>query len=104
MHYQIADGYYMYRERFRFEVEPQSVMLGEPHFPGGEWQEDENFGRSEIFRREVSIQIPIVSDIGNARTIRLVAISQGCADGGICYLPSRQTKDFESLGIGDATR
>lgn len=104
VHYQIAEGYYMYRNRFRFEVEPQSVVLGEPRFPEGEWHEDEFFGRSQIFRNEVNIQIPIVSGSSAAGTIRLVAISQGCADGGICYLPTRQTVDFESLGIGGGTR
>jgi len=104
VHYQIAEGYYMYRDRFRFEVEPHSVVLGEPRFPEGEWHEDEFFGRSQIFRTEVSIQIPIVSGNIAAGTIRLVAISQGCADGGICYLPTRQTVDFESLGIGGGAR
>jgi len=104
VHYQIAAGYYMYRDRFRFEVEPESVVLGAPRFPEGEWHEDEFFGRSEIFRNEVNIQIPIVTGIGKARAIKLVAVSQGCADGGICYLPTRQTMEFESLGIGGGSR
>jgi thiol:disulfide interchange protein DsbD len=104
VHYQIAEGYYMYRDRFRFEVEPESVVLGAARFPDGEWHEDAFFGRSEIYRNEVNIQIPILSGIGEARAIRLVAVSQGCADGGICYLPTRQTMDFESLGIGGGSR
>lgn len=102
--YQIADGYYMYRDRFRFEVEPQSVVLGEPHFPDGEWHEDEFFGRSMIYRVQVTIQIPIVSGIDSVGAIRLLAISQGCADGGICYLPTRQSADFETLGIAGGAR
>lgn len=104
VHYQIAEGYYLYRKRFRFEVEPRSVVLGNPRYPDGEWHEDEFFGRSEIFRTEVNIQIPIVSGFDTAATIRLVAISQGCADGGICYLPTRQTAEFETLGIAGGAR
>lgn len=104
VHYDVAQGYYMYRERFRFEAEPHSVELGEPLFPEGEWHDDEYFGRSEIFRGEVSIRIPILSGPVRAGTFRLVAISQGCADGGICYLPTRQAIEFESLGIGVPAR
>ena len=103
-HYQIAEGYYMYRDRFRFEAEPHSVELGAPHFPDGEWHEDEYFGRSEIYRGEMSIRIPIVSGAGPVGTFRLVATSQGCADGGICYLPNRQIIEFESPRIGGEVR
>ncbi len=36
----IADGYYMYRERFRFALEPGSkAQLGAPQFPPGNAQE-----------------------------------------------------------------
>jgi len=98
VHYLIADGYYMYRGRYRFDVEPDSIMLGSPQFPPGQWHEDEFFGRSEIYRGEVTIRIPILSGSGRKQTIRLVAVSQGCADAGICYLPTTQTAAFEMLG------
>ncbi len=96
--YVIADGYYMYRDRFRFDVEPGTVILGAARFPAGQWHEDEFFGRSEIFRNAVTMQIPIVSGTESGQTIRLVAVSQGCADAGICYLPTTQTMDFVLLG------
>ena len=53
--YQIADGYYLYRERFRFAAEPASVMLGSPRFPEGEIHEVEFFGKQVTYRREVRI-------------------------------------------------
>jgi len=96
--YLIAEGYYMYRGRYRFDVEPDSIVLGTPQFPPGQWHEDEFFGTSEIYRGEVTIRIPILSGTGNSQTIRIVAVSQGCADAGICYIPTRQTADFEVLG------
>lgn len=96
--YLIADGYYMYRDRFRFDVEPRTVVLGAARFPVGQWHEDEFFGRSEIFRSDVTIEIPILSGTKTGQTIRLVAVSQGCADAGICYLPTTQTMDFVLLG------
>jgi thiol:disulfide interchange protein DsbD len=105
--YVIADGYYMYLDRFRFDVEPRGIVLGTPRFPAGQWHEDEFFGRSQVFRGQVIIGIPIVSGADVSGTIRLIAVSQGCADAGICYLPTEQTKDFEligSLGAPSPTR
>lgn len=105
--YVIADGYYMYLDRFRFDAEPGEIVLGTPQFPAGQWHEDEFFGRSQIFRGEVTIAIPIVSNVHGGGTIRLNAVSQGCADAGICYLPTQQSMDFEllgSLGTPDITR
>lgn len=103
--YTIADGYYMYRDRYRFEVEAKSIVLGSPQFPPGQWHEDEFFGRSEIYRGQITIRIPIVRTSGGRQTLRLLAVSQGCADDGICYLPTTQTMDFEMLGsLGDRDR
>jgi thioredoxin:protein disulfide reductase len=96
--YLIEDGYYMYRERFRFEAGPGPVSLGAPVLPAGVWHEDEFFGRSEIYRGEVTIRVPVLSGTSGSGTIRLTAISQGCADAGICYLPTTQTMDFERFG------
>ena len=53
VHYAIADGYYLYRERFRFAAEPASVTLGPPQFPKGQVHEDKFFGKQEIYRREI---------------------------------------------------
>jgi thiol:disulfide interchange protein DsbD len=98
--YVIADGYYLYRDRFRFDVEPGTIVLGEPQFPAGQWHEDEFFGRSQIFRGDVTIGVPIISNAHDGNAIRLKAVSQGCADAGICYLPTEQTMDFELISLG----
>ena len=85
--YRIADGYYMYRDKFRFTVIPQSAGLGEARFPPGKVTDDEFFGRVETYRGEVVIRLPVKSSAG----ITLKAVSQGCADVGVCYIPVTQT-------------
>jgi thioredoxin:protein disulfide reductase len=102
--FRIADGYYMYRDAYRFSVQPDSIALGEPQFPPGQWQEDEFFGGSEVYRNEVTIRLPIQSASRSRQTIRLVTVSQGCADVGVCYLPTTQIADFASLGLPGGTR
>ena len=85
--YRIADGYYMYRHKFSFTTIPQSAGLGEARFPPGKITVDEFFGRVETYRGEVVIRLPVKSSGG----ITLKAVSQGCADVGVCYIPVTQT-------------
>ncbi len=85
--WQIADGYYMYRDKFRFEVE--GGTLGKPSLPAGKVKVDENFGRVETYRGNVRIVLPI-EHVAAATTVRLKAVSQGCADAGLCYTPQTE--------------
>jgi thiol:disulfide interchange protein DsbD len=84
----ITDGYYMYREKFRFSAEPATVKLGEPDFPAGKVKDDEFFGKVHTYRGSVAIRIPV--DAGGATQFTLKAVSQGCWDKGICYPPTPQ--------------
>ena len=93
----IAEGYYMYRERFRFAAEPPSkARLGAPQFPPGTRKKDEFFGEVETYRKQVVIRIPVESA---GDSLNLVVTSQGCADAGVCYIPmdSRATIQLASF-------
>src|SRR5260221_2593357 len=59
--YAIADGYYLYRERFRFAAEPATVRLGEPQFSNGQMHEDKFFGKQGIYRKQVGIRLPLAA-------------------------------------------
>ena len=85
----IAEGYYMYREQFRFTPESSGLELGEPRIPDGTVKEDEFFGRVETYRHRIDIELPILA--ATSRNIELTARSQGCADLGVCYPPHFQT-------------
>ncbi len=85
--YQIADGYYLYRDKFAFSVEPSGEFsLGAAQLPPGKIKQDEYFGKVETYRREVIARIPLTRS-GNAASLTLKAVSQGCADVGVCYPP-----------------
>ncbi len=87
--FNVADGYYLYREKFRFFVEPDSAGLGAPSFPPGTMKDDEFFGWVETYRGLVVIRIPLKDGTaGNSVVLR--AESQGCADLGVCYPPQSQ--------------
>lgn len=98
--FQIADGYYMYRDKFQFSVTPATVMLGAPEIPPGKVKQDEFFGRVETFRKDVVIKLPLTRSTPDAQTITLKVISQGCADAGVCYTPQEQ---FAKLALPAAS-
>ncbi len=90
--YRIAPGYYMYRERFAFEIEASDTpaRFGAASMPPGKIMEDEFFGKMETYRDAVRIRLPIIFDAAAATELRVKAMSQGCADIGVCYPPQKQ--------------
>jgi thiol:disulfide interchange protein DsbD len=80
--YAIADGYYMYRERFKFAA--SGVKLGEPQVPPGKVKFDDTFNKEvETYHHAVAIRIPVQGD----GPFTLNVTGQGCADKGLCYPP-----------------
>jgi thiol:disulfide interchange protein DsbD len=93
--YQIADGYYMYRERFAFRAE--GATLGEPVIPHGKVKFDETFQKDvETYRKMVVVTLPVEA----AGPFKLVATSQGCADKGLCYTPMESQASLSPNGGG----
>ena len=100
--YQIAPGYYMYRDRFRFTLGPAGVKPGEPQLPAGKKHRDEFFGEVETYRGSLSILLPFEPGDTGVPAIQLAAVSQGCADIGVCYVPHEQKAELRlaSLSTG----
>ncbi|HSD40624.1 MAG TPA: protein-disulfide reductase DsbD [Burkholderiales bacterium] len=99
--FDIARGYYMYRDKFAFAAEPTGVKLGPAVFPKGEIKKDEFFGVMETYRKQVAVMLPVQAD---AEKLKLAVTSQGCADIGVCYPPQTQTVEVQlaALSSGDA--
>ena len=88
----IADGYYMYREKFKFESLDPAVQLKPARIPAGIKKRDEFFGEVETFRKGVKVELPIARAQSGAQNLKLRITSQGCADIGVCYPP--QTREL----------
>jgi thiol:disulfide interchange protein DsbD len=89
--WQIADGYYLYRNKLRLQSDTPGVELGAPTLPPGERRQDEFFGEVDIYRRAVTVSAPLKATATAPDAISLKALSQGCADAGLCYPPQQQT-------------
>lgn len=81
----IANGYYMYRERFGFSVTRGEATLGEPMLPQGQIKFDASLQKKiEIYRHDMIIHLPVTRAVGS---FELAVHAQGCADQGLCYTP-----------------
>ena len=103
INFAIAPGYYLYRERFKFEAEPglggAAFKLGTPDFPQGARKKDEFFGEVETYRGKLTVLLPVERLGSGGDTLKLAVTSQGCADVGVCYVPM-QTKATIKLAAG----
>ncbi|MFQ5995414.1 MAG: protein-disulfide reductase DsbD [Acidiferrobacterales bacterium] len=84
----IADGYYMYRDKFRFEALDPSVSVGSPELPPGAKKTDPYFGTTEIYTGVVTARVPLVRHDKSVDVVRVRITSQGCNEPiGVCYPP-----------------
>jgi len=90
----IVDGYYLYREKFKFESNTPGITTGTGVYPKGKVKEDEFFGKVETYRHDIAIDIPL-NRTGDLQSLELNITSQGCADIGICYPPQKQLVKLE---------
>jgi thiol:disulfide interchange protein DsbD len=92
----IADGYYLYRDRMKFEA--AGARLGKAVFPPGLAHKDEFFGEQQIYRKEVRVRVPAEA----AGAFDLKVTSQGCADAGVCYVPMESRASLRMTGATSA--
>ncbi|MFK7887623.1 MAG: protein-disulfide reductase DsbD domain-containing protein, partial [Gammaproteobacteria bacterium] len=85
--FEIADGYYLYKDKFEFTGQSDLAQVGRPQFPQGKIKEDEFFGEVEVFYGQKEILIPISRASPAAGELELNVAFQGCAEDGICYPP-----------------
>lgn len=93
--FEIAPGYYMYRERLGFGAAPEGTAIT-PAVPPGHVKYDPTFEKNvEIYHD--SLVIPIALAAAGAEA-KLSVTSQGCAEKGLCYPP--RTDDFKVEASG----
>jgi thiol:disulfide interchange protein DsbD len=100
VNWEIAEGYYLYREKIEFELtNADGVKIGDYDIPRGAPKHDEAFGQVEIFHNELGFDLPIVRTNSSAQTINLHAKYQGCADRGVCYPSSSAQNACLAAGL-----
>jgi len=92
--WQIADGYYLYQKRLKFDG---LAAENAPALPEGESHSDEYFGEQPVYRQGLELKIP-------ATAKGQIKVSyQGCADAGLCYPPQTRVIDLGGKAAAAAT-
>ncbi|QIM45276.1 protein-disulfide reductase DsbD [Leclercia adecarboxylata] len=82
LNWQVKEGYYLYRKQI--SITPAQAQVGPLQLPAGVAHEDEFYGKSEIYRGQLSVSVAVAqADKGATLTVTY----QGCADAGLCYPP-----------------
>ena len=95
--WQVKDGYYLYRKQI--SITPSQADIAEIKLPPGVWHEDEFYGKSEIYRKQLTVPITVNQAKSGAT---LTITYQGCADAGFCYPPETKTVPLSEVSAGAA--
>ena len=89
----VADGYYLYKDQFKFRLELGGVLSeAELKLPAGKKKTDQFFGTVEVYYHEVVA----AASLPDADPLRFSIRSQGCADLGVCYPPNTRYFQFNA--------
>jgi thiol:disulfide interchange protein DsbD len=87
LRWDIADGYYLYRDKVKVTLAEGPATIGTPRMPEGKLHSDEYFGEQVVYYGELVANVPVAATPGTAELAFDVAY-MGCADAGLCYPPT----------------
>ncbi len=92
LNWTVKEGYYLYRKQI--SITPAQAQVGELKLPAGVAHEDEFYGKSEIYRGQLSVPVTVTqADKGATLTVTY----QGCADAGLCYPPETKVAPLSEV-------
>ena len=86
--WQVARGYYLYKDKISVKAISANVQLGVLALPEGELKFDEFFGESEVYFEDVFARLPLARATPEAMDLELEINYQGCSLDGLCYPPT----------------
>jgi len=87
----IADGYYLLRDKFRLSSNSAGITLGVPALPPATSRQDPVFGDLAIYQGRVSLSVPVQHAANAPAVLTLKALSQGCKQDDPCFPSHTQT-------------
>lgn len=101
LHWQVAPGYYLYRDRLVFESGTPKAPLTPPALPAGKTKFDANFNADvTVYGHNLTVDLPLPPGQPSAgQPLPLTVGWQGCAEAGLCY-PPHQARLLVAPGPG----
>ncbi|MEE8482759.1 MAG: protein-disulfide reductase DsbD [Acidiferrobacterales bacterium] len=102
--WKIAKNYYLYRNKFKFDVIKGNAKVLPMQIRKGKQKKDPLFGEVEVYVKSVTVKLPLKRTGTDAGILTLRITSQGCNDPiGVCYPPIIKTVDFALPAIAAAS-
>jgi thiol:disulfide interchange protein DsbD len=83
----IMPGFYIYKSKLSVRALNDDAQAGRWNLPQGTMKTDEFFGEQEVYLDSFIAQLAIARATPEAMELELELGYQGCAEGGLCYLP-----------------
>lgn len=83
LHWKVIDGYYLYRKKLEFKLQPQPCTLDGTDLPAGKIKNDEFFGRMEVYASDFTARVRH----SGCTPSHIQVTHQGCSDQGVCFPP-----------------
>ncbi len=89
--WQIAEGYYLYKDKFQFSLSGNDLAIADVKLPEGKLKNDPDFGSVLVNYHNVDAQLTIQRKDAVASTVDLLVKYQGCKEDVLCYPPVSKT-------------
>ena len=88
----VAEGYYLYRDKFSFASLADDVRIDETaiRVPRGKVKRDESFGDVEVNTGLVAVEVALVPGRAGIPDALFQVGYQGCKEGSVCYPPQQK--------------
>ena len=98
--FRIEPGFYLYKDKTSVRSLSANTNAGRLDLPKGKMKVDEYFGEMEVYLDSIIAPLTIARASPGAIALQLEVNYQGCAEGGLCYMP--QTRVF-NVSLPQAT-
>ena len=95
--WQIADGYYLYKDKYKFSIGGDKLTIADVKLPEGKLKNDPDFGSVWVNYNNVDAQLTIQGNEAAVSTAELLVNYQGCKEDVLCYPPISKTLPINLL-------
>ena len=101
--WKIAPDYYLYQNKFKFDLEGADSDLARPEMPAAIRKKDDFFGDVDIYKKSVTVTLPLRRTGTESQQVVLKTVIQGCNEPvGVCYPPIRKSHELTLPAVASA--
>jgi len=100
--WQIAEGYYLYKNKFKFEPQSDIFTITDIKLPEGKLKNDPDFGSVWVNYHDVDAQLTLLRRDESTSTAELLVKYQGCKEDVLCYPPISKILPINLIDVAAA--